>query len=44
MRIGGRERGEPDQEENWRGIYRGGDWKRVSVCGIRKVSRLGTFS
>lgn len=36
MRIGGRERGEPDQEEDREWVYRncGGEW--VSVCGVRK--------
>lgn len=34
MRIGGRERGEPNQEEDRRGVYRDGGRERVSVCGV----------
>lgn len=34
MRIGCRERGKPDQEEDRRGVYRNGGWERISVCGI----------
>lgn len=36
MRIGGRERGKPDQEEDRRWVYRNCGGERVSVCGVRK--------
>ena len=41
MRIGGRERGEPDQAEDWEWIHRdcGREW--VSICGIRIESIVG---
>ena len=44
MRIGGRERGKPDQAEDRRGVYRNCGWERISVCGVRKVSRSDTVN
>lgn len=43
MRIGGRERGEPDQEEDRGWVYRNCGGKRVSVCGIREDPGVGIF-
>lgn len=36
MRIGGRERGEPDQAEDRGWVYRNCGGERVSVCGVNK--------
>ena len=43
MRIVGDECDKPDQTEDRGWVYRNCGGERISVCGVRKVSRLGAF-